>query len=222
MFTAFLYKEWIKLRTPLIILFTLQLLWLLRLGFFLNANRSDNNIMMWFDWMWGGKLFFSGFSPLPAIIAFVIALAQFLPETRDKRLKLMLHLPLSQYRVIASHLLIGLAALFTLCLIAACIITSYIYLWFPAFLILPALLSILPWCLAGVCIYSLTAMAVMEGKVLYRITYSSIIAGLFLWFTRADYHLWYGSALPWLAVVTLFTLPLPLLSVQRFRQGVSA
>jgi hypothetical protein len=221
MFTAFLYKEWIKLRTPLLILFILQLLWLLKLGFILHSNRGDDNIMSWFDWMWGGKLFFSGFATLPAYIAFILALAQFLPETRDKRLKLMLHLPLSQHKVIGSHLFIGIAALIGLSLFALIVISCYVYLWFPSFLIVPTWLSLLPWLCAGLCVYSLTAAAVIEESMRYRISYAMIMVGVSLWLTRSDYHLWYSNIWPLVFLITLFTLALPLISVQRFRQGIS-
>jgi len=53
-----------------------------------------------------GYLFFSSFKFFPLGAGVVLGALQFLPETLNKRVRLVLHLPLGEERVISHHLLV--------------------------------------------------------------------------------------------------------------------
>ncbi len=173
-----LYKEKYKLRRswPLLAVFNL-----LAVVYFYIETRHlfimDHAEVVWYRSIELGHFFYEPLRSIPVCTAIVLAVMQFLPEMRDERLRLSLHLPVSSNAIILSHLLVGsllLAALMVLSALGLVMVTS---LYFPGESIETALWTSAPWFLAGWCAYLGAALALLEPNLKLRIFNLLLTAG---------------------------------------------
>ena len=112
MFKALLYKEWIKLRFYWSILFVANLVFCGFLCFRIRyMYQLHDAFIIWSNWINKGFLFYRACHYVPLLLGIVLSCLQFFPETLNKRLRLVLHLPLSEERSVSIHLLAGLLLL---------------------------------------------------------------------------------------------------------------
>ena len=217
---AIFYKEWIKTRWYLLLAL------LMTLGFagysMLRINRVVN--MKGVEHVWEvmltrDALFIDLLEYIPLLIGILLALVQFMPEMHRKCLKLTLHLPYPQLRMINLMLLYGLSALLI------CFATNYLLMGvYMQHILAPELysrilLTALPWYLAGIAPYLLLSWICLEPTWKRRVFNLVISALLLRIFFLAPAPEAYNAFLPWLAIYTLFTACLSWSSVARFKAG---
>lgn len=214
------YKEWIKTR---------KIMWLLlfvSVGFLMYTQiRIERAIELkgvahlWLIVLMKDVIFIEILRYIPLLLGIFTALAQYVPEIQHKRLKLTLHLPVNQKKIMLQIATFGLSCLLILFLIHYGWLWIYISRHFSMEFTAHILLTSLPWYVAGIAGYALTGWICLEPTWKYRIinTLFSIIflRLLFLSPYPEAYNrlLWVFIALGILLTAFIW------LSVMRFKAG---
>ena len=220
---AVIFKEWVKLRVPWLVL--LLLVTGCALYLCLNIRRLfalHDAVAIWNTWMGKGFLFWHSVTFLPLLSAIIIGVWQFLPETILHRIRLSLHLPLGEDRVIALHVLTGLLALTLLWLPSLLLFTITALAFFPPEIIGHLLWGLAPPLTAGYATYFLVVSLHLESRWRMRMVLLLLAAGaLPLFFLPGLYE--HYSRVMWLfAAWTAGLFLLPLAAGRRFREGGAA
>ncbi|MDO5484655.1 MAG: hypothetical protein Q4F27_07065 [Desulfovibrionaceae bacterium] len=210
-FSAFFFKEFVKTGVCMAVL-TLSsaafMTWQ-----WLNVRRLfmlDHPEIVWYRVMDLGQVPYAALAFLPIACAFVFCCCQFLPEMRDERLRISLHLPCGMVVLVLAHLLFGLCFLSLLFLGDALLLMLILGTCFPEEAVSTALLTSLPWFLAGLIAYLCVAYAILEPQ--RRAKLMGLLLGLGLCVPLL------GKAAPGSLVPALpcFALILPLLIIGVF------
>jgi len=156
---------------------------------------------------------------IPLLAGVLLALVQFMPEMHRKCLKLTLHLPYPQLRMVNLMLLFGLLALCTCFIANYLLMFGYLQSIFAPELYSRILLTALPWYIAGFAAYLLISWICLEPAWKRRIINLVISILLLRVFFLAPAPEAYNGFLPWLALYTLLTASLSWLSIARFKAG---
>jgi hypothetical protein len=165
-------------------------------------------------------MFFDSIKFLPILIGILIAVAQYLPEMIDSKLKLTLHLPLSEENIFTFFNLFGTTLLVLLYVPVFLILLFGSSLVFPTEIIDAIALSIFPWFVAGIAVYYFVALAILEpiwGKRIVILIVGFILTKVF--FYDAGYGAYSNINLA-LFIFTLLLFPLIQLPGFRFKRGV--
>lgn len=113
MFSAIFYKEWIKTRRTvgliLLLLVALLVYALVQMGQTLRVNGA---VQAWSAVLLKDMSLVPEVTKwFPLLTGLLLGVAQFIPEMTDKRLKLTLHLPLRESKIVFVTLLYGIAVL---------------------------------------------------------------------------------------------------------------
>lgn len=220
MFKAIIYKEWIKIR--LIVLVSVAISLLALLNIFLKVRHDIlfvDAANYWYSFLFRGYTYFGILRFLPLAIGLGIAIAQYFPETVNKRIKLTFHLPVKENSILIKMHLFGVMVLLLTFVSIFLLFILGSAIFFPSNIIAASLITIIPWFLGGLTTYFLVALILLEPVWLYRGLYAIVSAGLV--------SLYYGSApigafgpvlLP-LAVITVMMSFVVLFSGFRFRKG---
>ena len=171
MWKSILYKEWLKIRWFAIIYAALGVLVVgnifLKVQHDFEFSKAAN---YWYSILFHGNRFYeySLFKFVPLGGALAIALAQYFPETVNKRIKLTFHLPVNENKALLVMMLFGTFCLFAIAAIQVLFFTGLSLLYFPAEIIQSALISVAPWFLCGFAVYFLSALIVLEPVWKYR------------------------------------------------------
>ena len=112
MFKSLAYKEWIKIRWTYAVSFGVGVIVLFVIYLNIRAVVEFNNAnVVWNYIVFKNYMFFAQFEFIPLLIALAIAVAQFLPEVQNLRLKLTLHLPLKENTILIFLITFGFALL---------------------------------------------------------------------------------------------------------------
>lgn len=216
-----LYKEWIKSRTVALIAFGVALLCLFySLYNFRTALHLKGVAHLWSVMIDRDALFVERMRHIPMLLGCVVAIAQMVPEVLQKRLKLTLHLPVTDTRGTCYMLLFGVGIIVIYIAIMLIGIALYYGCYMPRELLLRILRSMIPWCLAGPSGYFLTSWVILEGHLKQRLVAVLIsMALLLLYFSAEAPEAYPVGMIAALSVLTCFTAILPLYAVNRFRQG---
>ncbi|MBR4722069.1 MAG: hypothetical protein IK053_03325, partial [Muribaculaceae bacterium] len=123
---AIFIKEWFKTRRCFFICLVLALCFAAYLILSMNrvaVNKGVDHI--WLIMLMKDNLFVEAMKYLPVVIAVALAIAQMAPEMTQKRLKLTLHLPYPQTRLVLMMLLTGVVELLVIYLIQLAAIAIY-------------------------------------------------------------------------------------------------
>lgn len=220
MIKAIFYKEWIKMRWFCLVaaLFlaggtAYALLRVQRVITFKGAAH------IWEVMLEKEVVFIDILQYLPVLLGILLALVQFVPEMTRKRLKLTLHLPFPQRKMILLMTGAGLAALMVLFVVQVSVLWCYFRALLAPELVSRILLTALPWYLAGLTLYPLTAWVCLEPTWRRRIADILVAAGVCRLFFLSETPQAYDGMLPWLVMLLSCVLFFPLLSVYRFKQG---
>jgi hypothetical protein len=220
MFKALLYKEWIKLRLYWSVLLVANLAFsgflCLRLRHIFQLHDA---VTVWSNWIFKGFLFYRSCQYVPLLLGIVLGCLQFFPETLNKRLRLVLHLPLSEEWSVSIHLLAGLLLLTALLVPGLAVIAFTGAHYFPCEFQACLWLTYAPWVLGGYAGYLLTAFLVLEPTWRVRIVGLLLSAALLKLFYQDDFYNGYLRVLAWVAAWTAGLFLLPLLSTHRFGKG---
>jgi hypothetical protein len=220
MFKALLYKEWIKLRLYWVLLLVANVGFAAFLALRLRHVFTINGaLMVWGSWIFKGYLFFRSYQYVPLLTGIVLGGLQFFPEIQNRRLQLVLHLPLGEARAVASHLVAGLVLLTALYGADVALMAGTAAGYFPSEFQGVFCFTAVPWLLAGYGAYLLTAAVLLEPTWRARVFFF-VLGGSFLrLFYLDDFYNAYARVLGPLVLWTAALFLLPLLSARRFAKG---
>ena len=205
MIKAIFYKEWIKMRCfyPLsaLFLFGATAYALLRVQRVITFKGAAH---VWEVMLEKEVVFIDILQYLPALLGVLLAVVQFVPEMAQKRLKLTLHLPFPQWKMILLMSGIGLGALALLFIVQTAVLWGYFHALQAPELVARILL---------------TAWICLEPTWKRRLANLLIAVGVCRIFFLSDTPQAYDGMLSWLALLLVCSLFFPLLSVYRFKQG---
>ena len=179
---------------------------------------SSPNGYWYFNLFMGGQ-YFTLLKFVPVVGGLVISLAQFFPETVNKRIKLTFHLPLNENKALLTMMLYGVICLLLCFVLQFVIFLAASYIYFPSNIFVPALSSVLPWFLGGFVVYNFTGLIVLEPVWKYRVFYL-VVAVLFIpVFMQNSQTGGYAQINLTLIILTLTTSFSLLFPGYRFRKG---
>lgn len=220
MIKAIFYKEWIKMRwfclVAALFLAGFTAYALLRVQRVITFKGAAH---IWEVMLEKEVVFINILQYLPVLLGVLLALVQFIPEMTHKRLKLTLHLPFPQRKMILLMMGVGLAALAVLSAVQAFVLWCYFHTLLAPELVSRILLTSLPWYLAGLALYPLAAWVCLEPTWRRRVADILVAVGVCRLFFLSETPQAYDGMLPWLLALLLCVLFFPLLSVYRFKQG---
>lgn len=220
MIKAIFYKEWIKMRwfclVAALFLAGFTAYALLRVQRVITFKGAAH---IWEVMLEKEVVFIDILQYLPVLLGVLLALVQFIPEMTHKRLKLTLHLPFPQRKMILLMMSVGLAALAVLSAMQAFVLWCYFHTLLAPELVSRILLTSLPWYLAGLALYPLAAWVCLEPTWRRRVADILVAVGVCRLFFLSETPQAYDGMLPWLLALLLCVLFFPLLSVYRFKQG---
>lgn len=221
MFSALCAKEWAK--TKRVLLLSLILLIGLMIYVYIYTDqmfRVSGAVQVW------NAILLKDASILPSVvryfpplIALLIALVQFVPEMIDKRLKLTLHLPLSEIKISTSMLLYGIGILVGTFAILTIGLVIQLRLFYAAEIVWQMLWQLLPWLMGGCAMYIFTAWICLEPVWKQRVCYIPLaLGGMALFFFDGKPGA-YIAFLPFLLLLLVLLFFFPLYSIARFKDG---
>jgi len=221
MFKAIIYKEWLKIRWSYLGMTAVTLFALLYIHLKLAHDlKFSDATSYWYYVIFRGIKFYAEFKYIPFLAGLIVAFTQFIPEINQKRLKLTLHLPMRENKILVHMMMVGVAALAALYLIALILLSIIALREFPMEMLNSLLISTAPWFLAGLVTYLAVSMIILEPQWLRRILLILVSSGFInCLFTSYWYDL-YSQSLPVFVLLGLFFSTSILLSAHRFRKGV--
>lgn len=221
MFKSILYKEWIKTQWFILAYLALAMIGIAVL--FLNIQHDftfSGGKSIWNRILFRDYAYFSHLKFIPIIGGLILGIAQYFPETVDKRIKLLFHLPANENKLLMQMLLYGTIQL-TLCFIVLlALFMGLSSLFFPYEIISDAAISITPWFLAGYAAYFLSGLIVLEPLWRYRVYYLIVLGAFLSLFFKTALIAAYSSLNITLIIITISLSISLLFSGYRFRKGV--
>ncbi len=222
MYKALIYKEWLKTRR----VFSVSLIAAILVGVYVILSANSQIASHGMNTFWLAMILkdVSTIDPvkfIPAIIGMAMGIAQMSPEMSHKRLKLTLHLPYPQLRLVSLMLATGLLQLFIIFFIQAAVIGIYYATIMPDELVGRVLLTVLPWYLAGLYAYLFASSVCLEGTWRRRVIVSLTgIAVLIIMFMQPGVMAAYNKMII-IAIIAGAILPiLSFGSITRFKEGL--
>lgn len=217
---AIFYKEWIKTRWYFLLAVVVTL------GFAGYCMLRVNRVIefkgvehVWEVMLQRNTVFIDMLQYIPLLVGILFAIVQFVPEMHHKCLKLTLHLPYSQLRMVSAMLFFG-AILLVLCFAANFLLMGvYLHTVLTAELTRHILLTAAPWYLAGLAGYLLVSWICLEPawkRRILNLVITVLVLRIFFLSTTPEA---YNGFMPWLAIYTLLTASFTWLSIVRFKAG---
>ncbi|WP_319542100.1 hypothetical protein [uncultured Pseudodesulfovibrio sp.] len=222
MFTALVYKEWLKLRLVLWVPFLAVLTALgLVLVSFRHVKEMIGATMLWVDVALVEKVFYYDLRYVSVFAALCFALFQFVPECSGKRLRLLFHLPVPRRQAVYFMVGIGLACTALVCMVAAIGLAGIVGYYMPAEAVKMVLLTAAPWFLAGIPVYLGVVLVIMEPALPHKFLHggATVLFVLELTTTSMQGAFEYSLSLYVLACL-LWVLPIEL-AAYRFKRGMA-
>lgn len=217
---AIFYKEWIKTRYFFLLALAVSLCFtgyaLLRVNRVVEFKGAGH---LWEILLQKDMVFIEVLQYVPLFIGVLLGVVQFVPEMLQKRLKLTLHLPYPQQRMILLMLFFGMA------LLAGIFVLNYLFLGVYLNGVLAPeltgriLLTSLPWFLAGLPGYLFTAWICLEPAWKMSVVHVLVAAGVLRIFFLSDMPQAYDGMICILLLLAFLAIAFPLLSVRRFKEG---
>lgn len=217
---ALIYKEWLKTRRvfwiALLFAVALAAYALLMMNRLIELKGVDH---LWLIMLLKDNTFIDIIKYSPAVIGIALGAAQMVPEMTQKRLKLTLHLPYPQRKLVGLMLLSGLVELIVIYIIQLAILVIYDFTILPHELVWRVALTALPWYFAGFTAYLFVTAISLEGTWRMRVVLALLaVASLMIFFLQPAPEAYNGMA----AIIVIFIVLLTLLSfgsVIRFKEG---
>lgn len=220
MIKAIFYKEWIKIRWYGILAFILSIGFagyaMLRVARICSLKGVDH---LWIVMLQRDAIFVDFLQFVPLFAGLGLAIVQFVPEMYHKSFKLTLQLPVRATRSVAAMLGFGVMLLIAVFLPTLVVMWGYLQSVLAFELWTHIVWSTLPWYLAGIAAYLLTAWVTIEPTWRHRLTDGVVALLLLRVYFLAPTPEAYNGFLPLLTVVTLCYGLLTILSLTRFRDG---
>lgn len=220
MIRSLFYKEWIKTRKILLlslVIFTAFLIYI-----FINIQemfRVSGATGVWTDVILKDINLLSKLQWLPLLLGLLFGLSQFIPEMSNKRLKLTLHLPMSERKITFVMLMYGVLSLLGLYCMVYAVIVSALRIYFPAEIVWVMFCSSLPWFMAGLIGYLLVVWVCVEPVWRQRVFNSLIAVYALTFFMITARSGAFVPFIPYLSVATLVVFFFTFYSMCRFKDG---
>lgn len=221
MIKSLFFKEWLK--THIAVILSVVATTGLCAYILLNVSRviaSHGMMAVWDTLLNRDTLLIELLRFVPLVIGILLGVTQVLPEMTQKRIKLTLHLPIDNWKSIGTMVLYGAVVMVGLavlnlgtCLIVMC-------LWLPAEILRHIFLTALVWYLAGALAYFFTVWITLEPTWKMRIPELLFAAACLRGFYMSPMPEAYNAFLPIMVVFTILCSALPMLSIDRFKQGL--
>lgn len=220
MIKAIFYKEWIKTRWYWLLALLLSTGFagyaMLRIARVCSLKGAEH---LWIVMLQRDAIFVDLLQFVPLFVGLAFALVQFVPEMHHKSFKLTLHLPVRATRAVTAMLSFGSALLTGTFALSLALMWGYLQSILATELWLHILCSTLPWYLAGLAAYLLTAWIALEPTWKHRVLNGVMALLLLRIYFLAPAPEAYNEFLPLLTVATLSYSLLSMLSLTRFRDG---
>lgn len=221
MIRSLFFKEWLKTRIVVI----LSLLTSLGLCAYILLNTSRlidiNGVMpLWDTLLNRDVVLVEWLRFLPLIVGILLGVAQILPETARKRIKLTLHLPVPNWKSIGAMVFYGVVIMLLLTILNLSICLIGLSHWLPVELLYRIFITACVWYLAGILAYFFTLWITLEPTWKLRILEMLFAAACLRGFYMTPMPEAYNAFLPIMMVFTILCSALPMLSIDRFKQGI--
>lgn len=215
-----IYKEWLKTRW--VLLGILLVMGAITFYCFLNLSKVveiRGAELLWEALVGKDTVLTEILRYLPVAAGALLSAAQFVPEVTQKRLKLTLHLPYPQGRMLLDLVLYGLVALSVLFLLQSVVAGAVLSRWVVWELVARILRTMAVWYLAGWAAYLFTAAICLEPTWKMRALEALVAAGLFVLLFKSPVPEAYNGFFPFLLVYVLLSVSLLYYGVARFKEG---
>ncbi len=221
MIKSVLFKEWLKTKWTFL---GLLALWLMVVVYvyidIAHQLKFYEASVIWYNIVFLGLSYYSVIFYIPLLSGLLLGLTQFVPEITDKRLKLTLHLPVKENKMLFTMIGAGGILLFTLyafSLIGLIIVSS---IYFPSNITYSMLFTIAPWYFAGIVVYFSSAMIILEPIWVRRILYIPVVAGFIDLLLQGGWYCLYTGSLLVFLILSLFFVLSVIITGYRFKRGV--
>jgi hypothetical protein len=221
MYKSLIYKEWIKTQKAILLL----LFVFLGIGIYsfmkiTEAIRLLGMVNYWESIIQKDITLFPYFKYLALSGGVLLAITQYVPELQYKRLKLTLHLPLNETKILSIMLYYGFSVILLFILITLPALLFGLSIYFPAEIVWAAYYNMLPWFLAGLAAYLTTSWICLEPQWKQRVM--NAIPGICAvsYFFIAAKSGAYQPFLPYLAGFIIIAFFFSFYSTIRFKEGV--
>ena len=221
MIHALVFKEWLKIRWAALILFGVFLLLMakmtLNISYAIRIMGANN---FWYEVITRSTLFFDDILYLPALTGAVIGAFQFFPEITEKRLKLTLHLPMPENRILLIMTAFGAITVTAICGLVLIILSVVTNIYFPPAVLQATVLTYIPWWISGLIAYFGTITIFVEPIWLKRLFMLVVVVFPLQWLLEpAHFNMLSRAIIPFFILALCFSISI-LYSGHRFRKGV--
>ncbi len=220
MIKAVLFKEWLKMKWAF---WGLLILWLVVVLYvyidIVHQLKFYEASIIWYNIVTLGLSYYSIIFYLPVLSGLILGIAQFVPEITEKRLKLTLHLPIKENRILFSMISIGGSMLLVLYLVSIFGLIFVSSMFYASQITVSMLITIAPWYFAGIVIYFSSAMIILEPIWLRKILYLPVALGFTNLLLEEGWFNMYEKSLITFLVLTLFFILSVLITGFRFKRG---
>jgi hypothetical protein len=220
MIASIFYKEWIKTRKTLLLSFIVFAALIIYI--FINIEqmfRISGATQVWADTLLKDVSVLSKIQWLPLILSVLVGVSQFVPEMNNKRLKLTLHLPMPENRIMFSMLAFGLSCLLILYAITYIAIIGGLSIYYPREIVLSMVEASLPWFLAGLSGYLFVAWICIEPVWRQRVFNTLIAVYALTFFMISAKSGAYMPFVPYLLASIMVAYFFSFYSMCRFKDG---
>ncbi len=215
-----LYKEWLKSRWFLLAIIAV----FAGVFFYCFLNLSKvveirGGALLWEAMVEKDAVLLDILRFVPAVAGALLAAVQFLPEVQHKRLKLTLHLPYPQGKMLLWMLGYGLVLLTLIFALFTLISALLLGQWIPGELVSRIIRTTLVWYLAGWAAYLFTAAVCLEPTWRMRVVILIIAAAFIRLLFLSEVPEAYNGFLPWLVLYVAASAILVFHGVARFKEG---
>lgn len=221
MLKAIAFKEWLKIRwtflAMVVVCIGMTVNIALDLGHLMTMERPMN---VWSYVILMQYPFYNSLRYIPLLVGCAIAVAQFMPEVIQSRLKLSLHLPLGENQVLLWMAGYGGCVVAGLLLLEMLAMVGVTLAYFPKEVMQSMVLTMAPWFLAGLGGYFLTAAIVVEPRWVRRVLLILLAYGFLDALVLRVAIKAYAPSFLWFVLLAVLTTIGVVLSGHRFRKGV--
>lgn len=220
MIQSIFYKELVK--TKMSIWLSLVIFAILIIYIFINVQqmfRVSGATVVWTETIIKDASVLSNLKWIPLLLSVFFGISQFYSEMNSKRLKLTLHLPMTENKIMFSLISFGFIVLFALYSVSLLSIYVGLSIYFPAEIVYSAIISTLPWFFSGFVAYFFVAWICIEPvwrQRIFNVVISSIAISAFMLDTKSGA---YNTFIPYLVVMLLLSCFFSYYSMYRFKDG---
>lgn len=220
MLNSIFYKEWLKTRLAVCLIWTATTGVIAYLLLALRSTIATSGAVETIATMLGRDMIFVNLTQfIPLLAGVCLAVVQWLPEMQNKRIKLTLHLPVSYLKSIGLMLCYGIVCLLAMTVVNLGLLWAVETIWLPAELIRHTLLTMLTWYLGGIAGYLLVSWIILEPVWKMRVAAMCMAGPLLALFYLTPQPETYNRFLPILMFLTGICVLLPYYSIYRFKTG---